>query len=417
MYRGLLGYFPWALFQVAAHSMVSDRKHNPETPESEAPHWAREKSTDHADAIIRHLAEMHTDPLYHKTAAAWRALALLQEHGEALGAEPGVSSVFPSDKPAAPARCEGCGEEEDLREGYCFACTTNAEHGQPAAPDSRDAATIMPQSFSPDHPAHDSRCTATYCVEHDPKTLGTRDPRKRPLMANDATWYRLEELKARIDLIDERSSRVEQKTLKFQAACESEACAADQAGFIPSYLRNRLTHLEESRAEEAGRRLALAERIGALERGKEDRFEWEDRQARRIGALEQWRKECATAVIPWPADVLARIGALEKGFSECTVSPQRITNLEQAMGQLKSELDARPIPDSYREGFSAAVKALQAERLSKRMADMERDIWRIENRPCTPEAIERRIAALEALAKTTYAKLKLDVPDLPNTED
>lgn len=96
MYRGLLGYFPWALFKVAAHSFRSDRKHNPETPESEAPHWSRGKSSDHADCIIRHLTEMHTDPLYHLTAIAWRALAMLQEYGEREGhAAPGVSSVFP----------------------------------------------------------------------------------------------------------------------------------------------------------------------------------------------------------------------------------------------------------------------------------------------------------------------------------
>jgi len=97
MYRGLLGYFPWALFKVAAHSFRSDRKHNPDTPESEAPHWAREKSSDHPDAIVRHLAELHTDPDYHLTAIAWRALAMLQEHGEKKhGVAPGVSSVFPS---------------------------------------------------------------------------------------------------------------------------------------------------------------------------------------------------------------------------------------------------------------------------------------------------------------------------------
>lgn len=97
MYRGLLGYFPWALFQVAAHSFRSDRKHNPDTPEAEAPHWSRGKSSDHPDCIVRHLAEMHTDPLYHLAAIAWRALAMLQEYGEReYGAAPGVSARFPS---------------------------------------------------------------------------------------------------------------------------------------------------------------------------------------------------------------------------------------------------------------------------------------------------------------------------------
>jgi hypothetical protein len=96
MYRGLLGYFPAALFRVAAHSFRSDRKHNPEKPESESPHWAREKSPDHLDCIMRHLAELHTDPNYHACAIAWRALAYLQELAESQGATPGCRSVFAS---------------------------------------------------------------------------------------------------------------------------------------------------------------------------------------------------------------------------------------------------------------------------------------------------------------------------------
>jgi hypothetical protein len=92
MYRGLLGYFPWALFKVAAHSFRADQKHNPGS--TDGPHWRRVASTDHADCILRHLSEAHTDPDYHLTAIAWRALALLQEHGEAQhDAAPGCRSV------------------------------------------------------------------------------------------------------------------------------------------------------------------------------------------------------------------------------------------------------------------------------------------------------------------------------------
>ncbi len=109
MWRGLLGYFPWALFKLAAHSFRSDRKHNPDKPESEAPHWTRSKSTDHADCIVRHLADLCGPPPadfeglaieweeYHLTAIFWRAGALLQEFGEARrGASPGCRSVFPT---------------------------------------------------------------------------------------------------------------------------------------------------------------------------------------------------------------------------------------------------------------------------------------------------------------------------------
>lgn len=94
MYRGLLGYFPGALFEVAAHSMRSDRKHNAHLPEEGAPRWNRGASSDHDDCIIRHTAEQHTDPLYHKTARAWRALADLQEYLEREeGYAPGAHSV------------------------------------------------------------------------------------------------------------------------------------------------------------------------------------------------------------------------------------------------------------------------------------------------------------------------------------
>src|SRR5688572_582203 len=109
MFRGLLGYFPWALFKIAAHSFRSDRKHNPEKPIEEAPHWRREASTDHPDCIVRHLCDawgprpgdFPGDDLdweeYHLTALAWRANALLQEFGEKhRGAAPGCRSVFPT---------------------------------------------------------------------------------------------------------------------------------------------------------------------------------------------------------------------------------------------------------------------------------------------------------------------------------
>jgi hypothetical protein len=84
MCRGLLDYFPAALFAVAAHSARSNEKHNPGEPI----HWARGKSMDHADCIMRHLAERDL------TALAWRALALLQEQCEAEGAAPGLASRF-----------------------------------------------------------------------------------------------------------------------------------------------------------------------------------------------------------------------------------------------------------------------------------------------------------------------------------
>jgi len=84
MARGLLDYFPDALAAVAHVSHVSNEQHNP----GEEMHWAREKSTDHADCIIRHLADRGTlddDGMKHSAKVAWRALALLQTECEKAG--------------------------------------------------------------------------------------------------------------------------------------------------------------------------------------------------------------------------------------------------------------------------------------------------------------------------------------------
>jgi hypothetical protein len=77
MCRGLLDYFPDACAEVANTSFVGNEQHNP----GEELHWAREKSTDHADCIVRHLLSRgthDTDGVRHTAKVAWRALALLQ---------------------------------------------------------------------------------------------------------------------------------------------------------------------------------------------------------------------------------------------------------------------------------------------------------------------------------------------------
>ena len=84
--RGVLDYFPAALAEVAKLSRAGNEKHNP----GEEMHHARGKSSDHADCIVRHLLERGTiddeDGLLHDVKVAWRALALLQETLESLGA-------------------------------------------------------------------------------------------------------------------------------------------------------------------------------------------------------------------------------------------------------------------------------------------------------------------------------------------
>ena len=80
--RGVLDYFPKAIAAVAELSRIGNDQHNPGQPM----HWSREKSTDNADCIVRHLIErgtVDTDGVRHSTKVAWRALALLQLELEA----------------------------------------------------------------------------------------------------------------------------------------------------------------------------------------------------------------------------------------------------------------------------------------------------------------------------------------------
>jgi hypothetical protein len=78
---GLLDYFPAACSEVARVSKAGNGQHNPGQPL----HWARGKSTDHADCLVRHMMQRGTldsDGIRHTAKVAWRALALLQEELE-----------------------------------------------------------------------------------------------------------------------------------------------------------------------------------------------------------------------------------------------------------------------------------------------------------------------------------------------
>jgi hypothetical protein len=79
---GVLDYFPDALLAVAALSKAGNDKHNPGEPL----HWARAKSGDEADAMMRHLIQRGTideeDGIRHCVKVAWRALALCQKELE-----------------------------------------------------------------------------------------------------------------------------------------------------------------------------------------------------------------------------------------------------------------------------------------------------------------------------------------------
>lgn len=79
--RGVLDYFPDAIAEIAKVSKAGNDQHNP----GQEMHWARGKSTDHADCIARHLMDrgkVDIDGQRHTAKAAWRVLALLQEELE-----------------------------------------------------------------------------------------------------------------------------------------------------------------------------------------------------------------------------------------------------------------------------------------------------------------------------------------------
>ena len=80
---GVLDYFPDAIREVAHISYIGSEQHNP----GMSLHWDRSKSTDEADALMRHFLErgtVDTDGLRHTAKCAWRALALLQKELETI---------------------------------------------------------------------------------------------------------------------------------------------------------------------------------------------------------------------------------------------------------------------------------------------------------------------------------------------
>lgn len=83
---GVLDYFPDAIVALSHVSFIGNEQHNPGQPL----HWAREKSTDQDDTLIRHFLERGTvdeDGIRHTAKMAWRALAMLQLEIEAIEAQ------------------------------------------------------------------------------------------------------------------------------------------------------------------------------------------------------------------------------------------------------------------------------------------------------------------------------------------
>ncbi len=112
---GCIDYFPDALIAVAELSKIGNDQHNPGEPL----HWAREKSKDEADALMRHFIERgtrDTDGVRHSAKVAWRALALLQKEIE-------------NDREASNQAATGCNREcESECAGVCTDATDAAAY-------------------------------------------------------------------------------------------------------------------------------------------------------------------------------------------------------------------------------------------------------------------------------------------------
>ena len=78
IYTGVVKYFPNALKYISKVSLAGNEQHHPDKPL----HWDKSKSTDHLDALARHLVDadkVDDDGLLHLGKVAWRSLAALED--------------------------------------------------------------------------------------------------------------------------------------------------------------------------------------------------------------------------------------------------------------------------------------------------------------------------------------------------
>lgn len=111
---GCLDYFPDALLAVGELSRIGNEQHNPGEPL----HWAKEKSTDEADALLRHLVDrgtLDTDGVRHSAKVAWRALALLQREIDAETPAPVKELRRRAGKPGHFAHWKKCPHPECVK--------------------------------------------------------------------------------------------------------------------------------------------------------------------------------------------------------------------------------------------------------------------------------------------------------------
>lgn len=144
IYSGVLQYFPDAIVAVAQLSKKGNDQHNPGQPL----HWARGKSADHHDCLLRHVMEagtIDTDGVRHSAKVAWRALAALQLELEAAQGvqdktdDDGWIVADPNDIPPFQKIDilwddgeVGCGEGTSGWEDACDGCPPYITHWRPS---------------------------------------------------------------------------------------------------------------------------------------------------------------------------------------------------------------------------------------------------------------------------------------------
>jgi hypothetical protein len=118
---GMLDYFPRAAAYVARISVLGNDKHNPGEPL----HWAKGKSTDQPDCIVRHVIERGTfdpdDGALHDGKLAWRALANLEtelEKREADGTPAWDEEIIAKNKKILSEKLAAKNDENLGNEGY-----------------------------------------------------------------------------------------------------------------------------------------------------------------------------------------------------------------------------------------------------------------------------------------------------------
>ena len=110
IFDGFMMYFPNAMAAVAKVSLISNEQHNPGEPM----HWAKEKSTDQRNTLIRHLIEtgtMDSDRIPHDAKVAWRAMANLEIYLESNPWDEAADEIIAANRPiekAIPGKFDHC---------------------------------------------------------------------------------------------------------------------------------------------------------------------------------------------------------------------------------------------------------------------------------------------------------------------